>query len=133
VELTAANFAHVAGPLLLVRPRVLGSHVRAVEDVMEGKARSYPIVLGHPGTWRDSFDIALPEGYTVDDVPEPVKVDVGFASYSSSVSSKGDRLHYESEYVLRDVEIPAGEAEDFRKLESAIVAAEKGSAVLKKQ
>ena len=132
VKLTSANFAHAAGPLLLVRPRVLGSHVHAVEDVMEGKTREYPIVLGHPGTWRDSFDIALPEGYTVDDVPEPVKVDMGFASYSSAVSAKSDRLHYESEYVLRDVEIPAERAGDFRKLESAIVAAEKGSAVLKK-
>ena len=45
-----------AGPLLLLRPRVLGSHAHVVPEVMEGKPRDYPIELGHPGRWRDSFD-----------------------------------------------------------------------------
>jgi hypothetical protein len=132
IKLTAANYAHPAGPLLLLRPRVLGSHVHAVPDVMDGKPRLYPIVLGHPGTWTDSFDITLPAGYTVDDAPEPVNVDVEFASYKSTVTAKGNMLHYESEYVVRDVEIPPGKAAEFRKLEQAILASEKGAAVLKK-
>jgi hypothetical protein len=133
IKLSAANYAHNAGPLLLLRPRVLGSHVHAVPDVMEGKPRKYPIELGHPGTWKDSFDITLPAGYAVDDTPEPVNVDVEFASYKSAVTAKGNTLHYESEYVVRDVEIPPGEAAEFRKLEQAILASEKGAAVLKKQ
>ena len=133
VSLTDANYAHSAGPLLLVRPRVLGSHADAVPDLMSGERLKYPIVLGHPGVWRDEFDIALPSGYTVDDAPEPVSVDAGFASYKSSVTAKGGTLHYESEYVVRDVEIPPGQAAEFRKLESAIVASEKSAAVLKKQ
>ena len=133
LKLSATNYAHSAGPLLLLRPRVLGTHVHSVPDVMEGKTRLYPIVLGHPGTWKDSFDIALPAGYAVDDTPEPVSVDVDFASYKSAVTAKGGMLHYESEYVVRDVEIPAGKAAEFRKLEQAILVSEKGSAVLKKQ
>jgi hypothetical protein len=133
VTLSAANYAHSAGPLLLLRPRVLGSHAHSVPDVMEGRPRRYPIVLGHPGTWKDSFDIALPAGYAVDDTPQPVSVDVDFASYKSTVTAKGNMLHYESEYVVRDVEIPPAKAAEFRKLEQAIVASEKGSAVLKKQ
>jgi hypothetical protein len=36
-------------------------------------------------------------------------------------------------YVVRQVEIPADRAADFRKLESAILSDEKGTAVLKKQ
>jgi len=133
VKLTAENYAHTAGPLLLLRPRVLGSHTHSVPDVMEGKTRLYPIVLGHPGTWKDSFDIALPAGYAVDDTPEPVSVDVQFASYKSAVTAKGNMLHYESEYVVRDVEISPAKAAEFRRLEQAIVMSEKGSAVLKKQ
>ncbi len=133
LKLSAANYAHAAGTLLLLRPRVLGSHVHSVPDVMEGTTRLYPIVLGHPGTWTDSFDIALPAGYAVDDTPEPVNVDVDFASYKSTVTAKSGTLHYESEYVVRDVEIPAAKAAEFRKLEQAILASEKGSAVLKKQ
>jgi hypothetical protein len=133
VKLSATNYAHTAGPLLLLRPRVLGSHTHSVPDVMEGKTRLYPIVLGHPGTWKDSFDIALPAGYAVDDTPEPVSVDVQFASYKCAVTAKGNMLHYESEYVVRDVEISPAKAAEFRKLEQAIVMSEKGSAVLKKQ
>ncbi len=133
VKLAAANYAHPAGPLLLLRPRIVGSHVHAVPDVMAGRKRSYPIVLGAPGTWRDSFEIALPAGYTVDDAPEPVKMDVGFASYQSSVTARDGVLHYESEYVVRDVQIPAADAADFRRLELAILKNEKSSVVLKKQ
>lgn len=133
LKISSANYAHSAGPLLLLRPRVMGSHAHSVPDVMEGKPRLYPIELGHPGTWRDSFDITLPAGYAVDDAPEPVNVDVVFASYKSQVTSKGNTLHYESEYVVRDVEIPPGKAAEFRKLEQAILTSEKGAAVLKKQ
>lgn len=100
---------------------------------MDGKPRAYAIELGHPGRWRDSFDIALPAGYVVDETPDPVDVDLDFASYHSSVTAKGNLLHYEREYVVRQVEIPPAKAADFRKLESAIVWDEKGTAVLKKQ
>ena len=133
LHLSDANYAQPAGPLLLLRPRVLGSHIRAVTDVMAGKPRVYAIEIGHPGKWRDSFDIAIPAGYVVDETPDPVDVDVDFASYKSTVSVKGNLLHYEREYVVRQVEIPPAKAADFRKLESAILADEKGTAVLKKQ
>jgi hypothetical protein len=133
LHLTASGYAHPSGPLLLLRPRVLGTHAHLVPDVMAGKERAYPIELGHPGRWRDSFDIAIPEGYVIDDIPNPVDVDVDFASYHSSVSAQGRVLHYESEYVVRDIEIPAAKAAAFRLLESAILTNEKGAAVLKKQ
>ena len=133
LHLSAASYAHPAGPLLLLRPRVLGSHTRTVNDVMEGKPRVYPIEIGHPGKWRDSFDIAIPTGYVVDETPDPVDVDLDFASYKSAVSVKGNLLHFEREYVVRQVEIPPDRAADFRKLENAILGDEKGTAVLKKQ
>jgi hypothetical protein len=99
---------------------------------MEGKPRVYPIEIGHPGRWRDSFDITLPPGYIVDETPDPVNLDLDFASYHSSVYAKGNVLHYEREYVVRQVEIPPAKASDFRRLENAILSDEKGSAVLKK-
>jgi hypothetical protein len=133
LHLSASNYAHTSGPLLLFRPRILGSHARVVNDVMEGKQRAYAIELGHPGQWRDSFDIDIPTGYVVDETPDPVEVNVDFASYKSSVSVSGNKLHYEREYVVRQVEIPAAKAADFRKLEGAILEDERGTAVLKKR
>jgi len=128
-KLSAAQYAHQAGPLLLVRPRVVGSYVRPFDD----KPRIYPIDLEATGRWRDSFDIALPPGYVIDETPDPVNLDLDFANYHSSVSAKGNTLHYEREYVVRQVEIPPEKAAAFRRLENAILADEKGAAVLKKQ
>jgi hypothetical protein len=133
LHLSNANYAHNAGPLLLLRPRVLGSHVLVVNDVMAGKPRAYAIELGHPGHWRDSFDIAIPAGYVVDEMPDIADLDVGFASYKSKVSFQGNLLHYERDYVVRDVEIPPAKVEDFRRFESMIMEDERGTAVLKKQ
>jgi len=128
-KLTVAQYAHQAGPLLLVRPRVLGSHALPFDD----KPRIYPIDLNATGRWRDTFDIALPPGYIVDETPDPVDLDLGFASYRSSVSAKGNTLHYEREYLVRQVQIPAAKSADFHRLENAILADEKGAAVIKRQ
>jgi hypothetical protein len=132
LHVSDANYAHSAGPLLLLRPRVVGSHARIVPDVMEGKERAYPIELGHTARFRDSFDISIPDGYVVDETPDPVDVNLDFASYKSSVSVKGNMLHYEREYVVKDLEIPPAKAADFRKLQSAIIDDERRTAVLKR-
>ena len=134
-KVTATQYAHAAGPLLLVRPRVVGDEAVLLDD----KPRTLPIevgVAGDPGAtgqWRDSFDITLPPGYVVDETPDPVDVDLDFASYHAATTAKGNVLHYQREYTVRKVEIPASRAADFRKLESAILCDERGTAVLKKQ
>jgi len=128
-KVTVPQYAHQAGPLLLVRPRVVGDDAVLFDD----KPRTYPIDLTATGRWRDAFDIALPAGYVVDETPDPVDLDLDFASYHSATTPKGSVLHYEREYVVRQVEIPPEKAAEFRKLESAILSDEKGSAVLKKQ
>jgi Domain of Unknown Function with PDB structure (DUF3857)/Transglutaminase-like superfamily len=127
-KITASQYAHTAGPLLLVRPRVVGSYAMPFDD----KPRQVPIELDATGHWKDSFDITLPDGYVVDETPDPVNVDVDFASYHSTVTAKGNTLHYQREFVVKKVEIPMEEAAEFRKLQSAILMDEKGTAVLKK-
>ena len=128
-KLTAPQYAHQAGPFLLIRPRVVGSHALPFND----KPRTIPIDLDATGHWRDSFDITLPAGWVVDEAPDPVSIDLDFASYHSQVTAKGDQLHYERELVVKQVELPASRAADFRQLEGSILMDEKGTAVLKKQ
>ena len=128
-ELTAGQYARPAGPMVLLRPRVVGSDVLPFDD----KPRTVPIELGATGRWHDSFSIALPPGYVVDETPDPIDLDVDFASYHSTVTAKDNRILYDREYVVRQVQIPAEKAEAFRRLETAILTDEKGIAVLKKQ
>jgi hypothetical protein len=108
---------------------VVGSDALPFDD----KPRTVLFDLGATGRWHDSFTIALPPGYVVDETPDPVDIDVDFASYHSTVTFKENRMFYEREYIVRKVGTPAESADSFRRLEGAILADEKGIAVVKKK
>ena len=126
---TASGYAQPTGDLLLLRPRVVGRNARPYND----KPRTYPIDLGETGTWRDRIDVALPAGYTVDDLPAAVDLDMGFASYKSDVKADAGVLHYTREYIVRRLDLAPDKSADVSKLMAAITADENSSAVLKKK
>ncbi len=127
-QLTAQNYAQKTGPLVLVRGRVLGE--KAV-DINWAK-RKFPVELSGATSEKDSYEIQLPPGYAVDDLPEPRQIDVGFASYKSKVETNGSTLHYSREYIVRDPDVGTDHLSDLRKLEGTIGNDEFASAVLKK-
>ena len=127
-SLHADHFGRVMGPLLIVRPRVLGSEDLEADHEM----RQVPINLRETMQATDDFRIALPPGYVVDETPDPVKLDLGFASYESSSEVKDNILHYTRTYTVRQVTLPADRYSDVQKLAGIIAADEQNSAVLKK-
>lgn len=127
--LTAKMYAKPAGSMLLVRPRVLGTD----SSPFNNKPRQYPIDMEATGVWRDSYDVNLPTGYVVDDLPNPVSIDVGFATYKSEVKADDKALHYSREYVVKELQLPADRYAELRRLEGTIRADEENSAVLKKK
>jgi hypothetical protein len=128
-SLSAQNFGKSMGSLLLIRPRVFGSEYLEVDH----KDRHVPINLGETMQEKDDFTIELPAGYTVDETPDPVKLDLGFASYESSSEVKGNILHYTRTYTVRQLTLPSDRYSDVQKLASVIAADEQSRAVLKKQ
>ena len=128
-QLSADHFGRTIGPLLLVRPRVLGSH----GFVLDHKQRTFPIDLEQTMVAKDDFTIQLPDGYALDEMPEPVNLDVGFAAYESATSLEGTNLHYHRTYTVRQVTLPADRYADLQKLETAIDADEQNHAVFKKK
>jgi hypothetical protein len=112
----------------MVRPRVLGTFALHVDR----KKRLLPIDLNETMRGSDEFDIALPAGYTVDELPDPVKLDVGFASYESSTELRGQTLHYTRTFTLRQVTLPPEKYPELQRLAGAIDADEKSQAVLKR-
>jgi hypothetical protein len=97
------------------------------------KPRTVPIDLDETMQEKDDFTIKLPDGYTPDELPDPVKVDMGFASYESSTELKGDSLHYTRTYTVRQVILPADRYPDVQKLSELITNDEQTRAVLKKK
>jgi hypothetical protein len=127
-KLQADHFASASGPLLMVRPRVLGSEAIGVDR----KPRKIAIDLGETMEASDSFDIELPDGYTVDELPDPVKADFGFASYQSSTELHGHTLHYSRKYEVKAVTLPPEKYPDLQKLAGLIATDEQNRAILKK-
>ena len=127
-NLEAAHFASVTGPLLMVRPRVFGSYALGVDH----KERKVAIDLDYTMRGNDEFDIQIPEGFVVDELPDPVSVDVGFASYQSKTELRGKMLHYSRTYTMRQVTLPAEKYGELQKLAGAIAADEQSQAVLKR-
>lgn len=127
--LTADRYAKVLGPLLMVRPRVLGR--LAIEA--DRKKRTVPIDLGETVKITDEYSILLPDGYVVDEVPDAVKIDLGFAAYQSAVAVEGSTLHYTRTYTVREVTLPADRYAEVQRLAGTIASDEESQVVLKKR
>ena len=126
---TALGFMRNNGPLLLFKPCVFGEKAFLVD----WKKRKYPVDLGSTTDEVDRYEIVLPTGLDADELPDTVELDVGFASYKSSVSIKSGMIVYEREYVVRDPQVGIENLEQLRKLEEAIMRDESATVVLKKK
>ena len=125
----AIDYGKRAGELLLVRPRVFGLKS---SDVLETKEpRKYMLELPSPSRDTDTFEITLPGGYAVDDLPAPVDADYSFASYHSKAEVQGNVLKYTRTFEVKEVSIPVAKIDELRKLYRIIAGDERSTAVLK--
>jgi transglutaminase-like putative cysteine protease len=124
------GYAKLAGNLLLVRPRVLGSKSSGLLETPE--PRQYAIEFEGPESDTDVFEIALPPGYEVDELPPPVSVDDGFASYRSKSELVGRTLRYTRSFAIQDLSVPVSKAEELKQFYRIINDDERNSAVLRR-
>lgn len=127
-NLTIPQYGQVRGPLILVRPRVFGEESFALEN----KPRQYPIELSGTSLETDTYEIEIPSGYKVDDLPSPVKIDTSFATYQSKFEVEGAKLRYTSQFVIRTPEVGPAQAAALRNFEETVAADEEANAVLLK-
>ena len=125
---TASRYAKPMGPLLLVRPRVLGEKAGALEN----KPRKYAYEFDATSLQSDLFEITLPAGYQIDELPEPADVKFPFAEYRSKIEANGNVLKYHREYKIKETFVPADKIIDLKRLFSEINNDERNVAVLKK-
>jgi hypothetical protein len=125
----AESYAQTAGNLLLVRPRVLGSKTRSTMESKE--PRQFPVEFDGPVLDTDKFEITLPPGFTVDELPPPVDLDVGFASYHSKTEASGNVIGYTRTFEVKELSVPVSKTADLKKLYRAIATDERSTAVLK--
>jgi hypothetical protein len=128
-SVVAQNYAKPAGNLLLVRPRFIGNKS---SDLLETREpRKYAVEFDGPSRDTDIFEITLPAGYEVDDLPPPVNADYSFASYHSKTEVNGNTLKYTRTFEVKELSVPVGKVEDLKKLYRIIAGDERNTAVLK--
>jgi hypothetical protein len=127
-SLIVDNYAKTAGNLLLVRPRVLGSRSSAVLETKE--PRKFPVEFPGPSLDSDTFEITLPAGYEVSDLPPPVDLDYDFASYHSKTEASGNTLKYTRRLEVKELTVPVAQVETLKKFYRIIAGDERNTAVL---
>ena len=125
----ARNYAKNAGGLLLVRPRVLGVKTSAILETKE--PRKFAIEFEGPSRDTDSFEIAIPAGYVVDDVPPPVNAEYSFASYHAKTEVNGNLIHYSRTLDVKELSVPVARADELKKFYRIIAGDERNTVVLK--
>jgi hypothetical protein len=123
------GYAKTAGYLMIVRPRVVGAKG---STILTGKPRKYPIEFGEATRQDDIFDIALPPGYVVDELPQPVQVECAYGSYKSELKVSDNTLHYKRTYEIKDIVVPTQKLDEVRKFFKQIAADERSTAVLRR-
>lgn len=128
-KFTADHYAKTAGPLLLVRPRVVGEAAGYFDAT---KPRHYAYEFPAPKVDIDSVEITLPEGFKVDELPDPAKASFPFGEYTSKTEAAGNLLKYTREYKMTTTLVPLDHIEQLKHLFSDIITDEKNMAVLKR-
>ncbi len=123
------NYAKNAGNLLLLRPRVIGNKGLGFLETKE--PRKFPIELDEPTRDTDTFEITIPAGYAVDDLPPPVDVDYSFASYHAKTVVTGNVVGYTRTFEVKELSVPVNKADDLRKFYRIIAGDERNTVVLK--
>jgi hypothetical protein len=126
----SVGYAKSAGNLLIVQPRVVGTKGW---NILSGKPRKYPIEFREATRQDDVFDITLPKGYVVDELPMPVKAECPYGSYQSEVVVSGNVLHYKRTYEITDVMVPTQKLDEVKDFFHQIAADEHSSAILKRE
>lgn len=123
------EYAKNVGGLILVRPRVLG--VKAEGFLETKEPRRFPIEFDGPVRDTDNFEITIPAGYEVDEVPPPIDADYGFASYHSKIEVKSNVIDYTRTFEVKELSVPIARAEELRKFYRIIASDERNNVVLK--
>jgi len=123
------NYAQSAGDLLLVRLRAIGVKSSALLETKD--PRMFPIEFDGPSRDTDTFEITVPPGYTVDDLPPAVDANYSFATYHAKSEVTGNVIRYSRSFEVKELSVPVSKADELKQLYRIIATDERNTAVLK--
>ncbi|HUK91503.1 MAG TPA: DUF3857 domain-containing protein [Blastocatellia bacterium] len=127
VDFAAEKYAQIMqGRLLIFKPAIVS---RRNSLTLTATLRRQPIVL-ETSAYKEDARIKLPAGFAVDELPDPVKLDAKFGSYTATYQVKDGYLLFQRSLVLKASMIPAADYQSVRTFFERIRSAEQNPAVL---
>ncbi len=127
VDFTAVGYGQLMQNRLLVfKPAILS---RQDSIYLTNVARKHSVVL-EAHAYTESVNVKLPDGFDVDELPDPVKLDTSFGSYTTTYAVKDGQLHFTRSFTQRAATIAPAEYAAVRGFFERIRAAEQSPVVL---
>lgn len=127
VEFSAPSYAQVMRDKLMVfKPAIVG---RLDRFSFSSDKRLNPFLIDSTA-YTENVKIKLPEGFIVDEMPEPTSMETPFGTYSVKYRVEGDTLHFDRSLKLTRAEIPADKYQSVMDFFGRLHAAEQSPVVL---
>ncbi len=127
VDFSAVNYAQLMQNRLLVfKPAIVS---RRESLYLTDSTRKLPVVLS-ARNFSETVRVKLPAGFEVDELPDPLKLDASFGSYSTTYAVKDGELIFTRTLAQRAGTIPVAQYQSVRSFYERIRAAEMSPVVL---
>jgi Domain of Unknown Function with PDB structure (DUF3857)/Transglutaminase-like superfamily len=127
LEFTANTYGQLMQNRLLVFKPVVVARREALS--LTEATRKHPVVL-HAIGFSETVRVQLPAGFVVDELPDPVKLQTAFGSYTTSYEVKNNELVFKRSLSQQATTIAAADYESVRKFFESIRTAENAPVVL---
>lgn len=130
VDFTATHYGQLMQDRLLVfKPAIVS---RRESLFLTESIRKHPVVLPSLA-YTETVRVTLPRGFEVDELPDAMKLDAPFGTYSTSYVVKDEQLSFTRTLLVRGATIPAKDYAKVRGFFASIRAAEQAPVVLAKK
>ena len=98
------------------------------------KDRTQPIVIKNPRTENDQFVFHIPEGYSIESIPEKeINLETEFGQYKVNIEVSDEQIIYNRILKINPIELPAERYDSFRNFYKEIGKADAMKIVLVKK
>jgi transglutaminase-like putative cysteine protease len=125
----AKEFGQIQGKLLLLKP---GSIVPGTRYSLPSRPRQWPIEL-RTSERIDKVRIRLPEGFKVDEVPDPVEMRSPYGVYEARYRQAPGFLIFEQSLEEMDIAVPPAENTQVREFFSKVAGYQQAAVVMVKE
>ncbi len=120
-----------AGDMIFLNPKVVD---KMVENVFKRQERVYPIDFNYPFKEQYMISIKLPEGYTFDEIPEPLVIALpeNHGKYVFNIRTLGNTIQLTNQFAINQTLFPGTDYQGLKRFFEMIVTKEAEQVVIKK-